>query len=85
MPRSPRRDITQAAVAIVGTGLAFAFLEAGAFTDIGTGTLRRMVAPDGLRSGALGAVVTAALLIPAVAWQAHLRRPIRPPRDTSDR
>jgi hypothetical protein len=82
---SGRRDFLQAAAAIIGTGLAFAFLEAGAFTDIGTGTLRRMVAPDGLRSVALGAAVTAALLIPAVVWQARTRRPTRQTTDPADR
>ncbi len=75
---SLRNALLQAAVAVVGTGAAFAFLEAGAFTDLGLGTLRRMVAGPGLRSAALGAGVTALLLTPVVVWQ-HRRR-----RGTSD-
>lgn len=69
-----RRDLVHAAAAVVGTGLAFAFLQAGAFADLGLGTLRRMLAPEGLRAGALGAGVTAALLAPVLAWQARSRR-----------
>lgn len=65
-------QIIQACVAVVGTGGAFAFLQAGAFRDFGIGTLRRMVSPDGLRAALLGAVVTAVLLIPALVW--HQRR-----------
>jgi hypothetical protein len=74
MTRLPKHTIVQAAVAVLGTGLAFAFLEAGAFTDLGVGTLRRMVAPEGLRAGVLGAAVTAALLVPALVWQARSHR-----------
>ena len=70
MPHAlPRNTIIQALIAIVGAGAAFAFLEAGAFTDLSFRTLQRMVAPAGLRSAALGAGVTALLLLPALAWQ----------------
>jgi hypothetical protein len=58
-----------AGVAIVGTGLAFAFLQAGAFTNLGAGTLQRMVAPAGLRAAALGAGVTVLLLAPVLIWE----------------
>jgi len=67
--RSIRQTLAQAAIAVLGTGLAFAFLEAGAFTSFGIGTLQRMVAPPGLRAAALGASVTAVLLLPAIAWE----------------
>lgn len=66
---SVRRALGQCAVAIVGTGLAFAFLQAGAFTDLGSGTLQRMLAPAGLRAAALGAGVTAILLAPVLVWE----------------
>jgi hypothetical protein len=61
-------ELLQAAIPVIGTGVAFAFLEAGAFTDFGIGTLQRMVAAPGLRAAGLGAGVTALLLTPAVVW-----------------
>jgi len=66
--------VLQAAVAVVGTGAAFAFLEAGAFTDLGLGTLRRMVEGPALRSAALGAGATGLLLAPVLAWHYRRRR-----------
>ena len=71
---SVRRTILEAIIAVIGTGLGFAFLEAGAFTDIGSGTLQRMLAASGLRAAALGAGATALLLVPALVW---LRRRAR--------
>lgn len=64
-----RSTLLQAAVAVVGTGVAFAFLEAGAFADLGVSTLHRMVAGPGLRAAALGAGVTALLLAPVLVWK----------------
>jgi hypothetical protein len=69
-----RWQIIQALLAIVGAGLAFAFLQAGAFRDVGIDTLRRMVTPDGLRAALLGATVTAMLLAPVLLWQRHRNR-----------
>jgi len=63
-----RRLLLEAAVPVIGTGVAFAFLEAGAFTDFGVGTLQRMVATAGLRAAALGASITGLLLTPALVW-----------------
>ena len=56
-----RWQIIQALLAVVGTGLAFAFLQAGAFHDFGIDTLRRMLTPEGLRA--------AVLLAPVLLWQ----------------
>lgn len=64
-----RMQIIHGLVAIVGTGVAFAFLEAGAFRDFGDDTLRRMLAPEGLRAAALGASVTGVLLVPVLVWK----------------
>ena len=64
-----RGQVMQALVAVVGTGLAFAFLHAGAFRDLGRDTVRRMLTPDGLRAALLGAGVTAVLLAPVLVWQ----------------
>ncbi|MDH4335388.1 MAG: hypothetical protein OEW24_09085 [Chloroflexota bacterium] len=63
------KALRQVAVPVIGTGVAFAFLEAGAFADLGVGTLQRMVAAPGLRAAALGAGVTALLLTPVLVWQ----------------
>jgi len=74
MTRSSRLSVLrQVAVPVIGAGVAFAFLEAGAFTDLGVGTLQRMFAAPALRAAALGAGVTALLLAPVLLWQ-H-RRP----------
>ena len=67
--RNTHRQVVQALVAVVGTGLAFAFLHAGAFRDLGRDTVRRMLTPDGLRAALLGAGVTAVLLAPVLVWQ----------------
>lgn len=64
-----RWQIIQALLAVIGTGLAFAFLQAGAFRDVGIDTLRRMLTPDGLRAAMLGAAVTAVLIAPVLLWQ----------------
>lgn len=64
-----RGQVVQALVAVVGTGLAFAFLQAGAFRNLGRDTWRRMLTPDGLRAAMLGATVTAVLLAPVLVWQ----------------
>jgi hypothetical protein len=75
MTRASRwRTTFEASVAVIGTGAAFAFLEAGAFTDIGLDTLRRMATPAGLRAAALGAGVTAALLLPVLLWESRRAR-----------
>jgi hypothetical protein len=59
----PRRhELLSYVLAVVGTGIAFAFLEAGAFHDFGRGTWERMTAAPGLRAAALGAGLTAALV-----------------------
>jgi len=69
-------QIISAVIAVLGTGVAFAFLEAGAFTDLGRGTWERMLAPPGLRAGALGAGLTAVLLAAGMLverWAARRR------------
>lgn len=73
-PQTLRQILLQAAVPVVGTGIAFAFLDAGAFTDLGLGTLRRMIAASGLAAAGLGAGVTALLVIPLLVWQHRTRR-----------
>lgn len=69
-----RSELRQAFIAIAGTGVAFAFLEAGAFRALGPGTIPLMVSPAGLRAAALGAGVTGLLLGPLVAWRVWRRR-----------
>lgn len=59
----------QVVVAVMGTGVGFAFLDAGAFADLGVGTLHRMVSGSALRAAALGAGVTGLLLGPVLAWR----------------
>jgi hypothetical protein len=71
MKHSPERrsELLSAIVAVVGTGVGFAFLDAGAFRTLGAGTVTRMLSPSGLQSAALGAGVTALLLAPVLAWR----------------
>lgn len=71
MKRQPvrGRELAEVAVAVVGTGAAFAFLDAGAFRTLGPETWARMTSPSGLASAALGAGVTALLLAPVLAWR----------------
>lgn len=67
--RSIQQLVVQAAIAIIGTGAAFAFLDAGAFRAMSAATLQRMLTPSALRAAALGAGVTALLLLPVLIWQ----------------
>ena len=69
-----RNEILSSGVAVVGTGVAFAFLEDGAFRDLGNGTWQRMTSGAGLRAAALGAGVTALLLGLAMLVRALLAR-----------
>lgn len=67
--RSIQHLVIQSAIAIIGAGAAFAFLEAGAFRAMSAATFHRMLAPSALRAAALGAGVTAALLLPVLIWE----------------
>jgi hypothetical protein len=69
-----RKEILSSGVAVVGTGVAFAFLEAGAFRNLGAGTWQRMTAGPGLQAAALGAGATALLLAPGMLVRNLLSR-----------
>lgn len=73
MRRSNLYPFLETGAAIVGTGAAFAFLEAGAFRGIGVGTLQRMIEPGALHSAAIGAGATTVLMVPYILWKMRQR------------